>query len=84
MPSGAEEYRDYTIHWETSSSRVRTLWRVRAGILSPADRSDLLTIHSITGDQFKSEAEAREYVLSAGRQWIDERLANLEETEKSV
>ena len=54
MPFGAEEYGGYTIHWDTSASPDATLWRARAGVVSP-DRSGLPTIHSITADRFKSE-----------------------------
>ena len=73
MLFGAEEYGGYTIHWDTSASPDATLWRARAGVVSP-DRSGLPTIHSITADRFKSEAEARDYVLRAAQEWVDNRL----------
>lgn len=73
MPFGIEEYCGYTIHWDTSSSPNANLWKARAALVSPADNSGF-PIHGITGDRFKSAAEARDYVLSAAKQWVDDRL----------
>jgi hypothetical protein len=78
MGSGTEEYRGYTIHWDTLYSRSRE-WKARAGIISPLDNSKVgADIQTITGDRFKSEAEAADYILQMAAQWVDQRLEGLE------
>jgi hypothetical protein len=78
MPSGRQEYREYTIYWDTMSPPDANLWKAKAGIVCPPDTFGIATtILGITGDRFKSEAEAREYVLRAAKERVDERLDGL-------
>jgi hypothetical protein len=78
MPSGTQEYREYTIYWDTMSPPDANLWKAKAGIVCPPDTFGIATtILGITGDRFKSEAEAREYVLRAAKERVDERLDGL-------
>jgi hypothetical protein len=84
MPSGIEQYRGYTIHWNTMSPADANLWRAKAGIITPPDTFGIPSaIFGITGDRFKSEAEAREYVLRAARERVDERFGGAEKAQKS-
>jgi hypothetical protein len=74
MPSGAEVYRGYAIHWDTIS-RSDGPWNAKAGVLCPADSSGFCNrITAIIGCRFKYEAEARDYVLRAARSRIEQRL----------
>jgi hypothetical protein len=51
------------------------LWRAQAGVVAPPGSSGIPdTIHGITGDQLKSEAEARDYVSREAKKWVHERL----------
>jgi hypothetical protein len=63
MPSGAEAYRGYTIHWDTVSS-ADGLWNAEVDVLCSR------FCHGIVGCE--SEAEARDCVLRAAREKIDE------------
>jgi hypothetical protein len=84
MPSGTEEYRGYTISWDVSSSRGSSIWTIQAGIVGPPDASGVpSTIHRITADRASSEAEARDYLLRAAKEWVDSRLHGSEQSEKS-
>ena len=73
MPSGAEKYRGYTVYWDTASAADG--WIAKAGALCPPDSFGFCNrIVGITGCQFTSEAEARDYVVRAARRRIDETL----------
>jgi hypothetical protein len=73
MPSGTEEYRCYTIYWDTIPPTDPHAWRVKAGIIPPRDSTGVPDpILGITGDRFQSESEARDYVLRAARKRVDE------------
>jgi hypothetical protein len=71
MPSDAEEYRGYTIHWDTISPGDGP-WNAKAGITSPPDTSGFCRIISITGSRFESEAEARDYIRREAKKRVDE------------
>jgi hypothetical protein len=74
MPSGAEAYRGYTIHWDTISP-ADGLWNARAGVLCRPDSSGFANrIVGITGRRFTFEAEARDYVIRDAKKRIDEIL----------
>jgi hypothetical protein len=65
--------------WDTTLSPATNQWKGRAGIVSPLDSSGIpVKIHAVTGDRFKSEAEARDYVLKTAAEWVDERLEGVE------
>ena len=73
MPSGAEEYRGYTIYWDAIPVPGINPWKAKAGVMSPPDSSGVpSTIVGITGDRFKSESEARDYVLQVAKKRVDE------------
>jgi hypothetical protein len=81
MPVGIEEYFDCTIHWDTSTSPDANLWRARAAVVCLSGSFGSPN-HAITGDRFKSEEEARNYVLRRAKEWVDERLGGLERAGK--
>jgi hypothetical protein len=73
MPSGTEEYRCYTIHWDTIGPTDQNAWRAKAGIIAPPHNIGAVDpIVGITGDRFDTESEARDYVLRAAKKRVDE------------
>ncbi len=72
MPSGAEIYRGYTVHWDIISSPDAQGWNAKAGIVSPPDGSGFCKIITITESRFESESEAREYVVREAKKRVDE------------
>jgi hypothetical protein len=75
MPSDKEEYMGYSIACDTKPMNAdggEQLWSAQAAIVAtPGMLTIPNRIHPITGDRFKTEAEAREFVLRAAKQWID-------------
>lgn len=74
MPSGTERHDGYRIKWASSLTSDSGLWNANATIVSVSRTSGVPeAIHAITGECFSSEADARDYVLRAARQWIESR-----------
>jgi hypothetical protein len=76
MPSGAEIYRGYTVHWDIISSSDVQGWNAKVGIVSLPDGSGFCKIITITESRFESELEAREYVVGEAKKRVDEIVDN--------
>jgi hypothetical protein len=76
MATGLEEYRGFSILWDiTESDAEKDTWHAQAAMVPSTDKSDNAeTISDIKGDCFRSELEARDYVVQAARQRVDELL----------
>jgi hypothetical protein len=71
-------YRGCRIVWDARRAPGTLFWTGKAAVVPWEDASGVKHIHRITGrDYFLSEEDARDYLLSAARQWIE----NLESSE---
>jgi hypothetical protein len=83
MATGIEDYRGFSILWDiTESDAEKDTWHAQAAMVPSADKSGIAELISdIKGDRFHSELEARDYVVQAARQRVDEILR---ESKKSL
>jgi hypothetical protein len=73
MSSSEEEYRGYSIKWDVIYKAATSLFAAQAAIVSHPDSSGIPSIHPVAGrDDFTAEDEARDYVIGAAKQWIDD------------
>ena len=73
MPAGSEEYRGHEINWDIAPAPQARLWKAQASIVLPLDASGVSNVYTLAGpfDRFQTEAEAREHVIRAAKEWID-------------
>ena len=67
------QYRGCRIVWDTRQTPGTLLWTGKAAVVPPEDASGVKHIHKIIGsDDFLSEDDARDHLVSAAKEWIED------------
>jgi hypothetical protein len=65
-------YRGYRIVWDARQTPGTLFWTGKAAVVPPEDVSGVKCVHRITGsDYFLSEDDARDHLVSAAKEWIE-------------
>ena len=66
------DYRGYRIVWEAWRTPEKLFWTGKAEVVPSADASGANHIHRIAGsDYFLNEDDARDHLVSAAKEWIE-------------
>jgi hypothetical protein len=68
-----DEYRGYSIKWDVIYKADKKLFAAQAAIVLHPDNSGTPSIHPVPGrDDFTTEDEARDYIIGAAKNSIDD------------
>ena len=66
-------YRGCRILWDARQTPGTLFWSGKAAVVPPEDTEGVKHIHKITGsDYFLSEEDARDHLVSAAKEWIED------------
>jgi len=76
MEAMKQEYRDHSITWEADLIPDTKFWKGKAHIWFKEGPLQYRNV-PLEGplDRFRTEEQARDYILLAAKKWIDDRLA---------
>jgi hypothetical protein len=75
MAGGKEVYRDHEIVWDVNLSADSGLWKPTGEIFFPHNASlPTIGVPIIESDRFATEEEARQFILSKAKTWIEHRV----------
>lgn len=69
------QYRGCRIVWDARRPEGMLFWTGKVAVVTPRDIANIERVHRVyQSDHFLSEADARDHLIGAAKDWIDNRI----------